>query len=261
MPTIKQKRNFIMNIETYGAGERLKIAARLARSLCLASHLVLLPVPTTKDKKHVFGTDILLSDTICNIDENSIVVGYGLPQSFVSMINEHGSSVLDLSCDEEYLCDNAYITAVGALGYILTTVNKSPDDIHFGIVGYGRIGSRLVRMLLFLGARVKIYTSKVLNSIQLGECGIDCVSVSDSDAYDFSGIDILINTAPKDMRDAVRLGLASKNMRIVELASGDNFKDIEGVERLPGIPEKMFCESAGRTYFSAVERFINTAWK
>lgn len=256
MPTINQKRNFIMNIETYGAGERLKIAARLARSLCLASHLVLLPVPTTKDKKHVFGTDILLSDTLCNVDENSIVVGYGLPKTFVSMINERGASALDLECDEEYLCDNAYITAVGALGYILTSVNKSPDDIHFGIVGYGRIGSRLVRMLLFLGARVKVYTSKILNCIRLGECGIDCVSSSDGE-YDFSGIDILINTAPKDMSEAVKRGCVSSDMRIIELASGENFNGIDRVERLPGIPEKMFCESAGRTYFSAIDRFVN----
>jgi len=246
-----------MNIETYGTGERLKIAARLSRSLCSASHLVLLPVPTTKDKKYVCGTDILLLDTLCNVDENSIVVGYGLPEAFVSMITERGASAFDLACDEEYLCDNAYITAVGALGYILTRVNKSPDDIHFGIVGYGRIGSRLVRMLLFLGARVKVYTSKVLNCIRLGECGIDCVSSSDGE-YDFSGIDILINTAPKDMSEAVRQGCGSSEMRIIELASGENFNGIDKVEKLPGIPEKMFCESAGRTYFSAIERFVNT---
>lgn len=248
-----------MSIETYGVGERLKVAARLSQPLSVANHLVLLPVPTTKDGKHVFGTDILLSDTLCNADKNSVIVGYDFPDWFISMISECGSSFLDLSSDEEYLCDNAYITAVGALGYILTSVNKSPDDVHFGIVGYGRIGSRLVRMLLFLGARVRVYTSKVLNCIQLGECGIDCVMVSDDDGgiYDFSGIDILINTAPKDMTEAVRCGRLSKEIRIIELASGDNFKGIDAVEKLPGIPEKMFCESAGRTYFSAIDRFLN----
>ncbi len=248
-----------MSIETYGVGERLKVAARLSQPLSLTTHLVLLPVPTTKDGKHVFGTDILLSDTLCNADENSVIVGYGLPDWFISLIGKRGSSVLDLSLDEEYLCDNAYITAVGALGYILTSVNKSPDGVHFGIVGYGRIGSRLVRMLLFLGARIRVYTSKVLNCIQLGECGIDCAMVSDNDGgiYDFSGIDILINTAPKDMSEAVQRGRVSKDMRIIELASGDNFKCIDGVEKLPGIPEKMFWESAGRTYFSAIDRFLN----
>lgn len=249
----------MMIIETYGVGERLRIAARLSQRLSLTKHLVLLPVPTTKDGKHVLGTDTMLSDTLCNADKNSIIVGYGFPDWFTAMIEERGSCFFDLSSDEEYLCDNAYITAVGAIGYILTSVNKSPDDVHFGIVGYGRIGSRLVRMLLFLGARVRVYTSKVLNCIQLGECGIDCAMVSDNDGgiYDFSGIDILINTAPKDMSEAVRCAGAPENMRIIELASGDNFKDVDGVEKLPGIPEKMFGESAGKTYFSAIERFLN----
>ena len=247
-----------MNIETYGTGERLKIAAGLAGSIPAEGHLVLLPVPTTKDGVHVFGTDILLSDTLCNLDEKSVIVGYGLPKDFISEINARGAAVLDLSCDEEYLSENAYITAVGAVGYILTTSKKSPDGVRFGIVGYGRIGSRLVKMLLFLGGSVKVYTTNPLNSVTLGECGIDCASVSDSDRYDFSGIDILINTAPKDMREAVSYGYVCEKMRIIELASGDNFAGISEVERLPGIPERMFCESAGQTYFSAIERFLNT---
>ncbi len=249
----------MMSIETYGIGERLRVAARLSSTLDV-SHLVILPVPTTKDKKHILGTGILLSDTLCNAEENSVVVGYGLPEPFVLMARERGAEVLDLLCDEEYLCDNAYITAVGALGYILTTVKNSPNDIRFGIVGYGRIGSRLVRMLLFLGARVRVYTSKVLNCFELGECGIDCVAVSecDGDMYDFSDIDVLINTAPKDMTQGIKNGNASENMRIIELASGDNFIGIERVEKLPGIPEKMYAESAGRTYFSAIKRFLNT---
>lgn len=248
-----------MSIETYGTGERIKVAARYSASLDLP-HLVILPVPTTKDKKHITNTDILLSDTLCNAERDSIVVGYSLPEFYVSLAKERGSSVLDLSADEEFLCDNAYITAVGALGYILTTIKASPDDICFGVVGYGRIGSRLIRMLLFLGAKVRVYTSKVLNRLELGECGIDCISVSESDVgkYDFSGIDILINTAPKDMTQNIKSGNVPENMRIIELASGDNFNGIDGVEKLPGIPEKMFPESAGRACFSAIRRFLKT---
>lgn len=245
-----------MNIETYGTGERLKAAARLSRNI-QSKHLVLLPVPTSRDKVHVSGTDILLSDTLVNVGVGSTVVGYGLPLDYRSMAESLGGVVLDLSLDEEFLKENSRITAVGALGYLLTTSKSSPDALRIGVVGYGRIGSWLVRYLLFLGAKVRVYTSKMLTSLDLGECGVDSVCVCDSGGgvYDFSGLDILINTAPKDMRDSFPLGKYS-DMRILELASGNNFDGVSGVERLPSLPEKMYPESAGAEYASAIERFL-----
>jgi len=245
-----------MSIETYGTGERLKTAARLASSLGVKSHITLLPVPTTRDKKYVANTDILLEDTLQNAEEGSILVGYGLPDGYKSRAESLGARVLDLSLDEQYLCENAYLTALGTLGYILTTDRRAISDMTFGIVGYGRIGSRLVRMLLFLSARVRIYTSKLLSRLDLGECGIDSVSAYEG-AGDFSGIDVLINTAPKDMRGYFPDGKIPHGMRVIELASGDNFVGIEGVEKLPSLPEKMYPESAGGTYFAAVKRFLN----
>ena len=157
-----------MNIETYGTGERLMGAAQICLELS-ASHLVLLPVPTTKDNLHITKTDIPISDTLCNVGRGSVLVGYGLPSDYRIEAEQRGASVLDLLYDEKYQTENAQLTALGALGYILSTEKRAPSDIRFGVVGYGRIGSRIARMLLFLGADVKIYTSKPCVSLGLGE--------------------------------------------------------------------------------------------
>jgi hypothetical protein len=246
-----------MSIETYGTGGRLRAAERLAPRLG-ASHLVLLPVPTSKDKKHVTNTDILLSDTLCNVEEGSCVVGYGLPDWYKKVLDSSGAHALDLLEDEEFLAENAEITAIGALGYILTTEKRIPHDTRFGVVGYGRIGSRIVRMLLFHGARVKVYTSKALTCFELGMCGIDCVSVSEwnGSVYDFSDIDVLINTAPNDMKQSFPGGKIPSGMRVLELASGENFSGVIGVEKLPALPDRMYPESAGLSYYNAIKRFI-----
>jgi hypothetical protein len=246
-----------MSIETYGTGERLRVAARLSAELGLKPHITLLPVPTTRDKKYVANTDILLEDTLENARKGSIIAGYGLPEEYRRCAEALGASVLDLFCDEEYQCENAYLTALGTLGYIMTTDRRAVSDLRFGIVGYGRIGSRLVRMLLFLSAQVRIYTSKLLSRLDLGECGIDSVSDGE-DALDFSGIDVLINTAPKDMRSSFPGGKIPEGMRVIELASGNNFAGVEGVEKLPALPEKMYPESAGSAYFKALKRFIDS---
>lgn len=246
-----------MSIETYGTGDRIRVAARLSASLP-TGHLVILPVPTTKDKKTVFGTDVLLSETLVNVGEGSVVVGYGLPEEYKKKAEGLGAKLLDLSLCEDFLAENAHLTAIGTLAHVFKSEKKVPRDLRFGVVGYGRIGSRLVRMLLFFGARVKVYTTKVLTSINLGECGVDCAcSLDTSDGkYDFSGIDILINTAPKDMTDAFENKKIPDGMRVIELASGDNFSGIEGVEKLPALPERAYPESAGREYFKAIEKFI-----
>ena len=247
-----------MSIETYGMGERLRVAARLSGEAFTAEHLILLPIPTTRDKKYITNTEILLKDTLVNGGYGSLVVGYGLPDWYIALATEKKCEILDLSSDEDFLAENAYITAYGTLGYLLTTSVYAPDALKFGIVGYGRIGRALTRILLFLGAKVRVYTSRSLTRLDLGEVGIgSCSSAQLSDAKeDFSDEDIIINTAPKDMRPHFKDGKISHGMRVIELASGNNFEGVEGVEKLPNLPERMYPESAGNAYFAAIKRFM-----
>ena len=247
-----------MSIETYGRGERLATAKRYSCSLSQNRHIVLLPVPTSRDKKYVTGTEILLEDTLANVGDGSIVAGYLLPAAFKERIAELGGLSLDLAENEEFLKSNAIITAEGTLGYILTTEKRALRDLRIGVVGYGRIGSSLVEMLLFLGARVRVYSSRVGLCLELSESGVDAAVIKKGGGVcDFSDIDILINTAPTDMKHHFSSGI-EHCMRVLELASGDNFNGVSGVEYLPALPEKMYPESAGRIYFSALYDFIKT---
>jgi len=247
-----------MNIETYGTGERLRCAARLSAAL-EPKHLVLLPVPSTKDGVTVHGTDIPLDSTLVNLSCGSAVVGYGLGESYARAVSERGARLLDLSLDGGFLKRNADITATGAVGYILTSTKATPDRLSFGIVGYGRIGSALARLLLFLGGRVRIYTSRPSMCAMLAECGADSAPASEiyDNVCDFSDIDILINTAPKDMSAAFCGGKLPRGLRVLELASGRNFVGVSGVEMLPALPERMYPEAAGEAYFAAVKNFLS----
>jgi hypothetical protein len=119
-----------------------------------------------------------------------------------------------------------------------------------GVVGYGRIGKRLTNVLLYLGARVRVYTSRETTRIDLCEYGV--ASAASSGRADLSGLDILINTAPAVIfgRDTVPTDLS-----VIDLASGDNFPGRD-VERYPSVPAKMLPFSAGKAWGRAVERFI-----
>ena len=241
-----------MSIETFGSGERLRIAADLLGKRFVSRELVLLPVPTTRDKTHISGTEIPLSEVAQQIEGGALCVGYGLPLDFATEVKRLSAEVLDLSEDENYLKDNAWLTALGAVGYILTTDGCAVSDMRVGIVGYGRIGELLVRILSFLGAKVRVYSTSPEKRRTLGALGVES-SPLDGLFSDADGTHILINTAPTDLSPYV-FGRGYK--RIVELASGKNFEGVAGVEYLPSLPEKMFPISAGQSYYKAVMRHI-----
>ena len=245
-----------MNIETYGNGERLNACRRLLARLSDLPHTVLLPIPTTRDGVYVFGADVKLKECLVNLTSESIIAGYGIPKSIVEDAKSVGAKVLELCCDEEFLLENAHITAVGALGYILTHVRRVPKDTVFGVIGYGRIGSKICEMLMSLGGRVCIYTSKQEKRIELGRLGVETREAIEGKALDLSEIDVLINTAPISWKESFPTGRV-ENLCVIELASGENFGGIEGIVRLPAVPERNYSESGGRAYFNAIMRELS----
>ncbi len=244
-----------MDIEIFGGGERTRHTARLLSQADFARDAAfrlirLFPIPTSRDGTHITGTDDTLIEALSQADGMGFNIGYSFPAAARRQMELRGERFYDAAKDEKFLVDNAYISALGTLCYLLCTSARVPSDMSFGIVGYGRIGSALSRMLLFFGASIHIFTSKPLTRIELGECGIDTSEtlVTGFDFEDLSGIDILINTAPCDLSYVFPEKRLCEGLRVIDLASGDSFKGVDGVEYLPSIPERMYPESAGRIY-------------
>ena len=211
----------------------------------------LLPIPTSRGGM-LKGSDISVSEALSSAGEGSLVVGYGIPDDAKEEVLLRGGVVVDVSADESFLVENAHLTALGALGILLSGCASVPSDLTFGIVGYGRIGKSLVRMLLYHGARVIVFSSKESVRLELGSYGIE-TRRSDS-ASDASGIDILINTAPTVLFDGG--DLLSVCPRVIDLASGNAFPDYPDVEKYPSLPAKAFPLSAGRCLAGAVIRSL-----
>ena len=215
-----------MIIENYGAGARcaetlrLLIASENKKLSQTVKRIILLPVPTSKDKVHLCGTDKLLTEVFDGAGNGDLIAGYGINDNEKLAMRKRGAIVYDALDDEDFLAENAEQTALGTIGYILTTSNSVPSDMKFAVVGYGRIGSRLVRMLLFLGAKVKVYTGRRETSISLGECGIEAHLLNRGDPLPKSDADVIINTAPTDLSTSFKDGRLPKNLRVIELASG-----------------------------------------
>ena len=257
-----------MTIENFGSGARCEETMRqLVRAEAEGrfpsgiKRCILLPVPTSKDKIHLTGTDRLLSEIFSDARDGDFVAGYGIDSSEKARMRERGAIVYDALFDEDFLSENALLTALGALGYLLSRSDVSLPDLKIGIVGYGRIGSRLMRMLLFLGGNVRIYSTREKTCLMLGESGVSATLIEKGAPLPTGEVDILINTAPTDLSASFKDGKIPKGLRIIELASGENFKGIAGVERLPGIPDKSYGKSAGKAYAKRILDYIGDTIK
>lgn len=244
-----------MTIHTYEKNGRGEACAAYLKG-CLSeedfTNVVVLPIPSVVGDGLIKGTDTPIKSIATNLDGRTLVVGYGIPTDAARCFCERGCVVCDCGLDEEFLVANADLTAVATLGILLTTESRVPKDMKIGIVGYGRIGKRLTSMLLYLGAEVVVYTSRHKTRLDLGEMGV-ATQISAAEA-DLSGIDLLINTAPAVIFDTSHGGIPP-SLRIIDLASGDNFPGKE-VEKYPSIPAKMFPYSSGRIYGESVERLL-----
>ena len=255
-----------MKIEKYGVSKRQEYAKeKLIRlddgAIPGVERILLLPIPSTRDGLHLTGTETLMSDILMDVELGDAVIGYAIPREDIEIIEASGAMCIDLSSDEEFLAENARLTALGAVGYILTEFPQAVDEMPFGIVGYGRIGERLVAYLTALGADVTVYTSKKATRVELGGYGIKTEAYErDEGELDIPhDMRVLINTAPTSLKRSFPGGVTPDGLSVIELASGKNFDGVSGVIRLPSLPEIMYPKSASEAYYRAILRGVGAS--
>ena len=250
-----------MNIRTYGTDERLGFCREylLEKNVSAVGEIILLPIPSTRDGVTVSGLGKTPIELLGGQRCSGVVAGYGIPKRFKEELAEIGLSVADVSLDERFVQDNASLTAIGAVGKILTESNAVPRDLSIGIIGYGRIGKRLLELLLFLGARVIVFTSKEGVRRELCAHGISALPYEELSGEDvneaIASFDILINTAPAPIISDEAIEALNKT-KLIELASGDNFPKNAPVTRLMQLPAKMYPRSAGRALGDSILRML-----
>ena len=116
--------------------------------------LLVLPYPATRDGVHITGTHIPLS--VLPLREGATVAGGGIP------LDWHRGNILffDVAKEEPFLWQNARLTAEGALATAMTATERGLFGAEAAVLGYGRIGVQLARLLARLGARVTVYARR-----------------------------------------------------------------------------------------------------
>ena len=155
-------------------------------------------------------------------------------------------TVFDYTKGEAFLKKNAYLTAEGAICLYYNEIKESLRGKSIAVLGYGRIGKYLSKMLKNQGAKVFVYARRkeVKEEIELD--GFISVEIDEIP----TDVDTIFNTAPEEIY------LRDTKAHKIELASKSGFKYRENVINGSGLPGKMFPKTAAEYIYDEIKTIL-----
>lgn len=221
----------------------------------LGSDIVILPVPVTFDGVHINSpysdNPLTIEEFLDGITPSAVVFGGQIKPNFAKALEEKGIKFFDYLSREELAIRNAIPTAEGA---IKIAIEETPITINGSkclVLGYGRIGKILAKMLSGLGANVTVEARKYADLAMIDFHGYGALSLGDlkKKIQDF---DIIFNTVPALLLDYDALKNMSKDTLIIDLSSRPGGVDFNLAKNLGirtiwalGLPGKIAPVSSG----------------
>lgn len=174
-------------------------------------------------------------------------------------LQNRGWQLISIQEDDAYIRENALISAEGALHAAMTRVDYTLRGACCAVVGYGRIGRELTRLLLALGAQVRVVARRE-ESRQLAESsGAQAFGMAEMTEA-FRGAQLLFNTVPSQIIAPAALHTLAPKALIMELASPPYGFDLENARALgfdavleSGIPSRYAPRTAARLLMDHLE--------
>ncbi|MBO4299925.1 MAG: hypothetical protein J5998_14145, partial [Clostridia bacterium] len=169
-----------------------------------------------------------------------------------------------LADDEDYALRNAWLTAEGAVHAAMSAVPFAVERAAALVIGYGRIGRHLTRLLLSLGGEATVAARRAQSLGQAqAEGAIPCPL--DELAARLSRFQLIFNTAPAEVLPAHLLALVSPEALLMDVASPPYGFPLDEARRLGlravrenNLPGRYCPESAGGIMLDAA---LKAAWK
>lgn len=230
-----KKENY--NVKTYALEKAQELVDTKTNSLkeCVKdADIVLGPLPLSSNGEFVntpFSKEkVQIEEVINEIGGKTFIAG-SIKQEVYEIAEEKDITVLDIIKREELAVLNAISTAEGA---IQIAINETPKNLHGNnvlVLGFGRIGKVLSKMLDGIGARVACEARKTTDLAWIKAYGYEPINLIEL-KENLNRFDIIINTIPyvvlnKDMLEKVR-----EDALIIDLASAPGGVDKQAVKEL-----------------------------
>lgn len=215
-----------------------------------------LTTPLSKEK-------ITFTEVMEKVPQNALFIAGKIPENISKQLADKNIKCVDIVNREELAVLNAVPTAEGAIHILLQELPMTLMGSRILIVGYGRIGKILAKLLQSFGVEVWAAARKYSDLAWIEAQGLKPVSIHQLGRY-VSDMDAIVNTVPVPVITKEILEKTRTDCFLLDLASAPGGFDFKAAEAFGlkakwalGLPGKIAPLTAGdiirRTIYNIIE--------
>ena len=222
----------IENCEEIESNSYLTKASNL-HEVINSSEKIITSIPLSKDGKIVnspFSNETIYVKDIFEIAKNKKIITGNIPES-IALSNNNKNKIIDILKFDELAILNAIPTAEGAIQVAMEKSNITIHNSNCLVMGFGRIGKILSKMLLGIGANVYCEARKPTDLAFIQALGYNAINIKDIKEH-LNKFNFIFNTIPHIILDEESLKNVNRNCWIIDLASKPGGVDFETAQKL-----------------------------
>ena len=196
--------------------------------------IIIGPIPLSSNAEDVntqfSNKKITILELFENIDSGLFVAGR-LTDDIKNLAEENNVKYIDILEREELAVLNAISTAEGTIQIAMEETTRTIHGSLVLVMGFGRIGKIIAKMLDGIGARVYCEARKNSDLAWIKAYGYTPVHLNDVENI-FPKFDLIINTIPKVILTEEKLKLIKKECLLIDIASSPGGVDKVAAKRL-----------------------------
>jgi dipicolinate synthase subunit A len=185
------------------------------------SKVVVGPIPLSSDRKNLsmpFSTiKLSVDEFISNLSGKTLIAG-NIGEDAKRRLEESNVKYTDILKREEFTVLNTIATAEGTIQIAMEETQRTVHGSKVLVMGFGRIGKILAKMLDGIGAKVYCEARKNEDIAWIKAYGYEPIHLDNLNEH-LGEFDIIISTIPFQVLDKERLNLVKKDVVIIDIAS------------------------------------------
>ncbi len=194
------------------------------------SDVVIGPIPCSNDNETINAPfhqeKIFIHDVFKKMTKNQLFLAGRVSEKIINMSHIYNVYIMDLLEREEMAILNAIPTAEGTIQIAMEEMPITIHDSKSLVLGYGRVGKLVAKLLHVLGSEVYVEARKYSDLAWIRSNNYIPIHINDISTV-LPQMDLIVNTIPNIVLNQQMLSLVRKDTLLIDLASKPGGIDFE----------------------------------
>lgn len=221
-------------VYTYGLDKQENIIqCDTIKELVESSNIIIGPVPFSSNGKTINATfsnnEIQIEDLTNELKGKTFIAG-AIRDNVYELLKNNNVEIIDILKREELSVLNSISTAEGAIQIAMEQTEITLCGSNVLVLGFGRIGKVLAKMLAGIGANVYCEARKPHDLAWIQAYGYTPIDIKKLNE-NLNKFDVIINTIPSIVLDSSNLDKLKEDCLVIDLASNPGGVDKQEIKK------------------------------